>query len=75
MPTRKLTNKQFEALAKLSRFRNGPAQEAARLILVEGYTTTDAAKEVGCIIQSASNAYLRCIANLKLIDQVVSQED
>lgn len=75
MTIKQLTDKQFQALAKLSRFRNGPAQEAARLILVEGYTTTDAAKEVGCLIQSASNAYLRCVANLKLIEQVVNPEE
>lgn len=75
MKNKKLTSKQFQALAKISRLRNGPAQEAARLILVEGYTATDAAKEVGCLIQSASNTYLRCLANLKLIDQVVNCDE
>lgn len=38
---------QFTALAELLRLRAGPAQDVARLVLVQGLTVPDAARELG----------------------------
>ncbi|MDY0071842.1 MAG: hypothetical protein RBR77_04250 [Thauera sp.] len=47
---------QFDALASFSKTRSPAAQDAARLVMVEGYSITDAAARAGVSPQSASNA-------------------
>jgi len=42
-----MTDDQFSALAKLLQLRNGPAQDAARAVLVLGLTPTAAAGATG----------------------------
>ena len=44
-----LTLEQFDALAKLGSMQEGPAKEAARLVLVENLSTADAARQAGLI--------------------------
>lgn len=54
-----MTPAQFDAIATLIRSRPSPAQNAARLALIEGLTPTDAARQSGCTPQSASNTIRR----------------
>ena len=61
----RMTNEQFTALSSLLRLKNGPAKEAARLILVEGIALTEAATRAGCSPQGASNTHQRCLAGLR----------
>ena len=55
-----MTPEQFSALAQLMQLRNGPAHEAAQLVLVDGLTVTEAARKVGLSPQAASNSVQRC---------------
>ena len=57
---------QFAALAELLRLRGGPAQDAARLVFVNGCTVTEAAQSTGITLQAASNAAQRCRKGLRL---------
>ncbi len=50
----KLTAKQFEVLALLTRARE-PAKTAARMVLVEDVMPADVARELGMSPQSVSN--------------------
>lgn len=61
-----MTDAQFSALAELLRLRGGDAQEAARLVLVEGLAPSDAARRTGASPQAVSNAVTRCRAGLEL---------
>lgn len=56
----------FDALAQLLRLRPGPAKEAARLVLVDGFRPAAAARQTGCTPQSASNTLARCRKGLAL---------
>ena len=56
----------FNALAQLLRLRQGPAKEAARLVLVDGLRPAQAAARTGCSPQSASNTLTRCRRGLAL---------
>lgn len=61
-----MTNDQFLALAKLMRMASGPAQEAARLVLVDGLKPADAARATKVTPQAAGQAVKRVRAALKL---------
>lgn len=65
---------QFDALSRLLRLREGPARNAARLILVEKQSVNNAARLAGCSNQSASNTHQRCLAGLRLIRNIVTDE-
>jgi hypothetical protein len=56
----------FDALADLLRLRAGPAQVAARLVLVDGMRPADAAREAGCTPQSAANTLAACRRGMAL---------
>lgn len=58
--------KAFAALAKLLQLRDGPAQNAARLVLVNGMTQADAARTVGLAPNAVHNAVARCRRGLEL---------
>lgn len=67
-----LTLAQFEALAALLRMRNGASQNAARLVLVEGFSTTEAAKMVGTSPQAVSNVLASCRKGIDLARKAVN---
>lgn len=67
-----MTDGQFNALAQLLRLRQGPAREAARLVLVEGLRTADAAQRAGCLRTAAANAVRRCRVGLELARQATA---
>lgn len=62
-----MTPAQFDVVAELLRSRD-PARAAARLVLIEGATTSAAAEECGVSSQSVSNA----IARFKSADEKIS---
>ena len=64
----------FDALAQLLRLRQGPAKEAARLVLVDGYRPAAAARQTGCTPQSASNTLARCRKGLALARVAVGKK-
>jgi hypothetical protein len=49
-----MTNDQFDALSALLRLRGSRSQEAARLVLVDGYPVQQAASEAGVSPASAA---------------------
>lgn len=57
---------QFAALAELLRLRDGPARECARLVLVDGLRTTDAAERLGMQYRAAAAAVRRAREGLAL---------
>lgn len=54
-----MTDTQFDALSQLLRLRPGPAQDAARLVVVQGMPTPDAARQVGMSYVAAHRAVKR----------------
>lgn len=66
-----MTADQFRALAELLRLRAGPAQEVARLVLVEGMATPDAARTAGLEYTAASQAVKRAQRGLGLAGSAV----
>ena len=63
----------FDALAQLLRLRQGPAKEAARLVLVDGLRPAQAATRAGCSPQSVSNTLARCRKGLALARAAVGE--
>lgn len=61
-----MTPEQFAALAQLLRLRGGPAQEAARLVLVDGLRPSEAAERTGSALQNVSSAVSRMRRGLEL---------
>lgn len=61
-----MTPEQFSALAKLLRSLPGPAQDAARLVLVDGLRPSDAARQAGASPASVSSACRRFRDGLEL---------
>lgn len=57
---------QFDALAQLLKLRAGAAQEAARLVLVDGHRPSDAAVLMGLSLAGVSNAVSRVRRGLEL---------
>lgn len=62
-----MTPEQFELLADLLRSK-GPAREAARMVLLQNYTNTDAARQAGVLPQSSS----RTVRLIREMDQRIS---
>ena len=67
-----MTNSQFAALAQLLRLRTGPAQDAARMVLVEGVSQAAAARATGLTPQAVHNAVKRVQAGQALARVAVS---
>lgn len=63
-----ISPQQFEILSTLTRRPDGPSQEAARLVLVEGRTNRQAAAETGITISGAVKAVGRYRAAINLIE-------
>ena len=61
-----MTTDEFAALAQLLRLRGGPAQEVARLVLVEGLTVPLAAERAGLELRAAYLAAQRAREGLLL---------
>lgn len=61
-----MTESQFTALAQLLRLRPGPAQDAARLVMVQGMAAPDAARKVGMEYPDAHRAVKRVRTGLDL---------
>lgn len=61
-----MTVDQFAALAELLRLRAGPAQECARLVLVDDLTVPEAARRACVSYQAGHNAVQRCRRGLEL---------
>lgn len=61
-----MTQDQFAALAQLLRLRPGPAQETARLALVEGLKPLDAIARTGIERGAGYHAISRARAGLEL---------
>lgn len=61
-----MTPDQFAALSKLLRLRDGPAREAARLVLVEGIKQADAARQAGVSPSALGNTLRACRRGLEL---------
>lgn len=66
-----MTADQFAALAELLRLRAGPAQEVARLVLVEGISVPEAARTAGLEYTAASQAVRRVRLGLELSRKAV----
>lgn len=64
-----MTADQFAALSQLLRLRPGPAQDAARLHMVDGLSVPDAARRAGCEYRCAWQAVQRARAGLELARQ------
>ena len=54
-----MTAEKFAALAQLTQMRAGPAQEATRLVLVDGITQAEAGRRTGLGPQGVYNAVAR----------------
>lgn len=65
-----MTPEGFAALVKLLRMTGAPSIEAARLVLVEGKTQTEAAQATGISLPGASQAVKRCKAGIALAKEV-----
>lgn len=66
-----MTPDQFNALAELLRLRDGPARECARLVLVEGRKTTEAAEQLGMQYRAAAAAVQRAREGFELARRAV----
>ena len=55
-----MTSEQFSALAALMGLASGKSAAAARLVLVEGLSSAEAARRVGITTQGANQAVQRC---------------
>lgn len=64
-----MTPDQFAALAELLRLRSGDTQEVARLVLVDGLSVADAARQVGMGYHLAYKAVQRAQQGLLLARQ------
>ncbi|AQZ95449.1 TrfB-related DNA-binding protein [Halopseudomonas phragmitis] len=70
-----MTEKQFEALAKLIRLRGGVSQEAARLVLVEGRQQVEVAAVLNTTPQAVANVIRRCKTAIELAKTVSDEPD
>lgn len=64
MPT--ITPEQFDALSDLLRLRTGPALVVVRLVMVDGLTVPDAARQTGMEYRAAHQAVKRAKRGLDL---------
>jgi hypothetical protein len=65
----RMTPERFAALARLIRMRGGAAQEAARLVLVDGLRPADAARATALSQQAVCNA----VSRVRRADDLLSQ--
>jgi hypothetical protein len=65
-----MTDDAFNALAELLRLRGGASQQAARFVLVEGWTPAAAARQSGTTPQAVSNALATCRRGIELARRV-----
>ena len=69
-----MTPASFDALSRLLRHRpDSQARELVRLVLVDGLTQADAARQLGATEQAASNALRAARATLELARVAVGQ--
>ena len=61
-----ITPSQFDALSELLRLRTGPAQVAARMVMVDGVAVADAARKVAMDYRAAHQAVKRARQGLQL---------
>ncbi|WP_443191416.1 hypothetical protein [Pseudomonas indica] len=61
-----MTREQFAALAELLRLRSSASQEAARLVLVDGLSPSEAARQAGTTPQAVSNVLASCRKGIEL---------
>lgn len=73
-PKQTITDEQFGALAELLRLRAGPAEQAAFLVLVDGRTVGDAARECALSYRAAYQAVKRCREGLELARRATGTE-
>ncbi|MDO9148336.1 MAG: hypothetical protein Q7U52_11860 [Hydrogenophaga sp.] len=66
-----MTPDQFAALAEMLRLRDGPARECARLVLVDGRSTIDAAASLGMQYRAAAAAVQRARQGFELARRAV----
>lgn len=67
-----MTAEQFRALSELLSLRPGPAQDCARLVLVDGLTQAQACERTGLSRQAAHQAVKRAQRGLELARRVVT---
>lgn len=65
-----MTAEQFAALATLLRLRPGPPLDAARLVLVDGLSIPDAARQAGAVYALAYKTVQRANKGLDLAGRV-----
>ena len=63
-----MSPQRFDIIARLIRMRGGPAQDAARLVLVHDLRPSDAARAKHISVQSVTNAVRR----VKRADELVT---
>lgn len=69
-----ITHSQFTALAELVRLReNSAARHAAMLVLVDGMTQADAAREAGTGPQNVNRVVKTCLRGMELALGVVAR--
>jgi DNA-directed RNA polymerase specialized sigma24 family protein len=68
-----MTATQFDALTQLLRLRSGPARQVARLVLVDGLSVPDAARQAGLEYTAASQAVRRVRAGHALARTAAGQ--
>ena len=68
-----MTADQFDALAELLRLRQSASREAARLVLVDGLRTGEAADHTGITSQGVSNAVASCQRGIELAGRIVGR--
>lgn len=67
-----MTHTQFNALAQLLRLRDGPARDAARMVLVDGHAPGEVATLTGLSPAGVSNAVGRIKRGLELARTAVA---
>lgn len=67
-----MTSDQFAALAELISLRAGKSRDAARLVLVDGLTSAEAARQLGLTTQGSNQAVQRCRRALELARAAVA---
>lgn len=65
-----MTPDQFAALSELMEQREAPSRDAARLVLVEGISPSEAADRAGVSRQAVSNVLRRCRRVIGLAERV-----
>ncbi|MCY1359800.1 hypothetical protein D9M69_463950 [compost metagenome] len=67
-----MTAEQFQALADLLRMRDGASKTAAHLVLVNGLSPAEAARQAGTTPQAVNSALRSCERGLELARRAVT---